>query len=141
MQQTQNINSHKEVSFEWRHPLITSQVTITLPELDHKSLKMWSDWGEMREYSIDAQGPISISYRFKTGEKMQDVQYLIEQNILKVNSPVAKAERTESPFYYEITDARKHVIFRVAINQNGQPIGIKIFDEKKENLLFENSLR
>lgn len=139
MKQTSKINSHNSIAFEWEHPLVKCHVKINLPKLDHTKFKAWADWGEIREYEINAEHPISIRYHLESDQQEQDIEYLIEQNILKVTSPISAAERIRAPFSYDIIDKRKKVLFQVSINENGEPVGIKVYDDTRENLLFENN--
>lgn len=132
-----DIYCKREISFLWKDPFHSIDVTIEIPEISENQISVWGDWGPMYTVSVDVQRPLKIFYKWESCARNES--YSLDMvSEFRLNSPMLAIEREKTPFYYEIEDPQKDVVFELYLDASGDFHRAKIFQNIGRSEFYTN---
>lgn len=107
--------SQKDYSFIWEAPFQKTRVRFEIPSLKMNKFNCGGDWGPSYEFALKPTTLPCITY---TDLKTKvDESYHIEENILKLESPMNAIQREHTPLFYTMKDQSRNISFKLYVDR------------------------
>lgn len=138
MIRVKNFINGKNVVINWTAPLYQVEVTIIIPKLAENKYQVFGDWGLNYNVDINPEQPIKLTYKnMKTGDSEE---ICLDQNKIKISSPILNEIRKDYPYFYTVIDDKKDFRFELYADNTGDIKKVDIFRLEDEVMLYTQSI-